>query len=62
MPETIGDRFRPGWKIMGVGDDFAESIGVADQAAVSVVVVANRLNAARIVNRQQTMSCIVSVG
>src|SRR5678815_3128039 len=61
MAETIGNRLNATEKVVEVADDFAEAIRVTDQPSLGVIVIADRLNAARIVNRQQAMARIVGV-
>ena len=46
---------------MQVSDDFAEAIRVTNQTTLGVIVIADRLNAARVVDRQQTVGRVVGV-
>src|SRR5436853_2717585 len=59
MAESVGDDLVTGGKIVRISDHLAEGVGMFDEAAVGVVVVANGLNASGIGYVGEVMSGVV---
>jgi len=60
LAEAVGDLFVIGRDVVRVSDRLAEGVGMLDQPSISVVVVADWLNAARVGDLQQSVSRVVT--